>query len=262
MQAPSPPLLEDDEPPPVRVLRADGRADFLLTADHAGQLIPRRLGTLGLPAAERLRHIAWDIGIGSVTEMLSVHLDATAVLQNYSRLVVDCNRREGHPTSMPEISENAAIPGNQGLAPGDIEARYREVFRPYHACIAGILDARLVAGQRTIVIAMHSFTPVFRGETREMQVGVLYNRDRRLASIMLDLLRAEGDISVGDNAPYAITADSDYTIPFHAERRGLAHVEIELRQDLLADAPGRRAWAARLSRLMRAADTRLRRLGV
>ena len=105
---------------------------------------------------------------------------------------------------------------------------------------------------------MHSFTPVFKGETRNVEVGVLYNRDARLASIMLDLFRAEGDLAVGDNAPYAITCNSDYTVPTHGEARGLAHVEIEIRQDLIADATGQDAWAARLARLLPLADARLR----
>jgi predicted N-formylglutamate amidohydrolase len=251
------PLLAPGEPPPRRVLRADARSDFLLTADHAGRLIPRRLGTLGLSDAERMRHIAWDIGIDGVTETLSQLLDATAIVQSYSRLVIDCNRRPGHPTSIPQVSETTAIPGNQALSAAEIESRYRAVFQPYHNEISRRLDARADARRRTVLVALHSFTPVFKGEARAMQVGILYNRDPRLAHIMLDLLRAEGDLVVGDNAPYAITDDSDYTVPFHAERRGLPYVEIELRQDLITDEAGQRAWAERLMRLLAAADERL-----
>jgi len=251
------PLLADDEPAPVRVVGADGRSDFFLTADHAGRAIPRRLGTLGVSENERARHIAWDIGIAGVTERLSALLDATALLQVYSRLVIDCNRDPGVDSSIPVISELTEIPGNVGLSPDEREARRRGIFAPYHDRIATSLDRRQAEGRRTILIAMHSFTPLFKRERRAVEVGVLYNRDDRLARIMLDLLRSEGDLVVGDNAPYAITDTSDYTVPTHGERRGLPHVEIEIRQDLIAEPAGQAAWAARLARLLPAADRRL-----
>jgi len=241
----------------VRLLRADGRSDVFLTADHAGRAIPRSLAGLGLPDSELDRHIAWDIGIAGVTERLSDALDATAVLQTYSRLVIDCNRDPAVPSSIPEVSEVTAIPGNAGLSAAQRDARRQAVFAPYHACIRSALDARQAAGRRTVYVAMHSFTPVFKGESRAMQVGVLYNRDARLACIMLELLRAEGDLTVGDNAPYAVSDVTDYGVPVHAERRGLPHVEIEIRQDLIADAAGQAAWAARFEHLLIAAVMRL-----
>ncbi|HEX3538403.1 MAG TPA: N-formylglutamate amidohydrolase [Stellaceae bacterium] len=252
-------LLAERDPPPVRVLNATGKSDFFLTADHAGRAIPRRLGTLGVSETERARHIACDIGIAGVTERLSTLIDATAVLQTYSRLVIDCNREPDHPTSIPAISELTEIPGNRDLTPRDREARRREIFAPYHDRIAALLDARQAEGRRTVLIAMHSFTPVFKGEPRSVEIGVLYNRDDRLARIMLELLRAEPDLVVGDNAPYAITDTSDYTVPVHGECRGLPHVEIEIRQDLIAEPAGQDSWAARLARLLPIADRHLRR---
>jgi predicted N-formylglutamate amidohydrolase len=254
-------LLDEGDPPPVRVLRPAGPSEFFLTADHAGRAIPRQLGKLGLPQSELERHIAWDIGIAGVTETLAQALDATAVLQAYSRLVIDCNRHPGWASSIPPISELTAIPGNAAILPAEREARRREIFLPYHQRIAELLDRRVAAGHRTVLIAMHSFTPVFKGETRNIDIGVLYNRDARFANLLLDLLRAEGDLAVGDNAPYAITAASDYTVPVHGEERGLPHVEIEIRQDLIADAAGQAAWAARLARLLPIADARLREAG-
>jgi predicted N-formylglutamate amidohydrolase len=250
-------LLLPDEPPPARVLRADGRSAFFLTADHAGRGIPRALGRLGLVESDLERHIAWDIGIAGVTERLSGALEATAVLQTYSRLVIDCNRDPGVASSIPGISEATEVPGNIGLSDGQRTARRHAIFEPYHARIRALLDARQSAGRRTVFVAMHSFTPVFKGESRAMQVGVLYNRDVRLAEIMLDLLRAEGDLTVGDNAPYAVSDVTDYGVPVHAERRGLPHVEIEIRQDLIADEAGQTAWAARFARLLRTAVERL-----
>jgi predicted N-formylglutamate amidohydrolase len=269
-------LLGEGDPDPVRVLRPTGASEFFLTADHAGRAIPRRLGNLGLPRRELTRHIAWDIGIAGVTERLAQALDATAVLQEYSRLVIDCNRAPGWASSIPSLSELTAIPGNQNIPTAEREARHREIFLPYHERIAELLDLRSPLGRRTgrrpergtVLIAMHSFTPVFKGEPRTIEIGILYNRDARLANILLDLLRAERKpdgappygLVVGDNAPYAITDASDYTVPVHGEGRGLPHVEIEIRQDLITDPAGQRQWAERLARLLPAAyDALLRR---
>ena len=182
-------LLGPDEPAPVWLLRSDGRADFVLTADHAGRAIPRALSDLGLPESERLRHIAWDIGIAAVTERLAAALDAVAVMQRYSRLVIDCNRESSVEASIPPLSEATTIPGNIGLAAEQREARRREIFAPYHAAIAHLLDARRAAGRRTVLVAMHSFTPIFKGVPRRVEVGVLYNpdaRDIRMQQILLN----------------------------------------------------------------------------
>jgi len=253
-----PTLLEPDEPAPVRVLRENGASDFVLTADHAGKLIPRRLHDLGVAAADLERHIAWDIGIAGVTERLSTALDATAAPQTYSRLVIDCNRDPSWPSATPTISEFTEIPGNAHLTEADRAIRAGEIFRPYHDRIAALLDARAAAGKRTMLVAMHSFTPVFKSESRAMEVGILYFRRTKLAEIMLDLLRNEDDLTVGENAPYALTEDSDYSIPFHGERRGLEHVEVEIRQDLIATQAGQAAWAARFARLLTEALPRMR----
>jgi predicted N-formylglutamate amidohydrolase len=259
MTSPDLRLLAPDEPAAVRVLRPRGMSDFVLAADHAGRLIPRALGTLGLDEGERSRHIAWDIGIAAVTEALSELLNATAVLQTYSRLAIDCNRAPGHPTSIPALSELTPIPGNEGLSEADRAARKRAIFDPYHIAISGLLDTQKAAGRRTVLVAMHSFTPVFKSVARRVEVGVLYHHETPLSRIMLELLRAEGDLAVGANEPYAITDDSDYTIPVHGEANGLDHVEIEIRQDLIAEPAGQTAWAHRMARLLDAADTRLRR---
>jgi predicted N-formylglutamate amidohydrolase len=245
-------LLTAEDPSPVRVLRETGTSDLFLTADHAGRVIPATLKDLGVSEAERQRHIAWDIGIAGVTEHLSALLDATAVFQTYSRLVIDCNRNPSWPTAMPEISEHTPIPGNENLSAEAKQARVAEIFTPYHDRIRCLLDAR--ANRRTVLIAMHSFTPSFKGENRAMQVGMLYNKDARLARILLDLLRREGDLTVGDNAPYAVAEDSDYGIPVHGEQRGLPHIEVEIRQDLIATTDGQQAWAHRFARWLTEAD--------
>jgi predicted N-formylglutamate amidohydrolase len=250
-------LLSPDEPSPITVLREDAASPFLVACEHAGARIPRRLGDLGLPPGERTRHIAWDIGAGAVSTLLGEALGATTTLQTYSRLVIDCNRSPEVPSSILELSENTPIPGNIGLSVEARQARLDEIFTPYHDRLADLLDARARDGRRTLLIAMHSFTPVFKGERRRWHAGVLYNRDPRLARPLLDLLRAEGDLIVGDNEPYFVADLTDYTVPVHGERRGLPHVEVEIRQDLIEDPEGQRAWAGRLARLLPEAARRL-----
>lgn len=244
------PLLGPSDPSPVVIHRGHGLSPFVLVADHAGQAIPAALGDLGLPPGEIDRHIGWDIGIAGVLRQLSPLLDAWAIEQAYSRLVIDCNRPLGSPTLMPPVSDGTPIAAN--AAPGDDQrqARIDAIHAPYHAAIAVELDRRAAAGQRAVPILLHSFTPVMGGIKRPWHCGVLYNRDTRLAHRLLAALQAEGDLLVGDNQPYAVSDDSDYAANVHAEGRGLPYVEIEIRQDLIADAAGQRDWAQRLARLL------------
>jgi len=207
-------LLADDEPPPFRVLRQSGTSPFLLTADHAGRVIPRALGRLGLGEADLDRHIAWDIGIAGVTERLAAALDATAVLQTYSRLVIDCNRQPSVPSAFPEVSEATVIPGNAALPAAEKQRRQREIFDPYHAQIARLIAAR--GPGQTIYVAMHSFTPVYLGAARPMQAALLYNRNPRLSDILARLFRSEYDLAVAENDPYLISVESDNSVPDHA----------------------------------------------
>jgi predicted N-formylglutamate amidohydrolase len=246
-------LLEPDEPNPVTLENESGDSVFFLTCEHAGRAFPRRLGGLGLPEAETLRHIAWDIGIGAVGRELSLLLNAAVILQTYSRLVIDCNRDPKVPSSIPEISEDTEIPGNRTLDESDRAARVDAIFRPYHNAIAAALDRRAAANRASVLVALHSFTPVFKGVPRPWQVAVLFNRDPRLAHALAELLRADGSLMIGENEPYRVSDLTDYTVPVHGERRGLPHVEIEIRQDLITDPSGQREWAERLARLLPAA---------
>jgi predicted N-formylglutamate amidohydrolase len=243
-------LLAADEPAPVTAHNENGASPLLIVADHAGNLMPRALGRLGVTATECERHIAWDIGIAAVARHVADALDATLVQQNYSRLIIDCNRMPGSETSIPEISELTPVPGNVGLSDEHKAARVREIFRPYHDRIEAALETRRQAGRPAALIAMHSFTPVFRGMARPWHAGVLYNRDPRFAHLLMTLLKREAGLIVGDNEPYSVTDATDYTIPVHGERRGLHHVAIEIRQDLIAGDGGQRAWGALLARLL------------
>jgi predicted N-formylglutamate amidohydrolase len=243
-------LLAADEPSPVLVHNAEGKSPFLLVADHAGNLIPRALGRLGVAETELKRHIAWDIGIAGLGRALSGALDATLIQQNYSRLVIDCNRPLEAETSIPDISEQTPIPGNAGVDDASKAARAGEIFWPYHERIEAELDRRQQTDRPVAVISLHSFTPVYKGAKRPWHASVLYNRDARFAHRLMTLLNAEEGLFVGDNAPYFVSDTSDYTIPVHAERRGLYHVLVEIRQDLIGDEAGQRAWALRLARLL------------
>lgn len=250
-------LLAADEASPVTVHNAQGPSPFLIVADHAGNRMPRALGSLGLSDADCARHIAIDIGIAGVCRHLADALDATLIQQEYSRLIIDCNRQPGTPTSIPILSESTKIPGNIGLGPEDAARREREIFRPYHDRIAAELDARAAAGRPAILIAMHSFTPVYLGFARPWHAGVLYNRDPRFALALFAMLEREPGLVVGDNEPYSVSDASDYTIPIHGERRGLLHVAVEIRQDLISDAAGQAAWGARMARLLASARAAL-----
>jgi predicted N-formylglutamate amidohydrolase len=242
-------LLGSAEVPPVHELNAAGRSPFLLICDHYGRLIPRVLGDLGLPESELTRHIAWDIGIAGVAEALSKHLDAHLVAQRYSRLVIDCNRPPTAPSSIPIVSEATTIPGNEGLAREAAQTRRRQIFEPYHRRIDEIIDARSAAGAPTVLVSLHSFTPVYAGIARPWHIGTLYQRDTRLPPLLLKHLRAEPDLVVGDNEPYAVSDETDYSIPVHGEARGLMNSGIEIRQDLIGDPSGQREWAERLARI-------------
>ena|SRR5271166_11623 len=250
-------LLAADEPQPVTVTNEGGTSPFVIVADHAGKYLPRRLQMLGLQKAECERHIAWDIGAGAVCCLVGDALGAVVIRQNYSRLAIDCNRMPGSETSIVELSELTTIPGNIGLSKAQMEARVREIFQPYHDMIAGELERRLQAGRPTALIAVHSFTPVFKAAARPWHVGVLYNRQPRFANVLIDLLRCEQGLVVGDNEPYSVTDASDYTIPIHGEQLDLHHVAIEIRQDLIADEAGQRRWAGLFAQLLPQAYQRL-----
>lgn len=249
-------LLHAGDPPPYELLNPHGASPWLFTADHAGQAIPRRLGGLGLPAGEIDRHIGWDIGIAGVARELASMLGAWTILQNYSRLVIDCNRPLDSATLIAATSDGTRVPANAAPAAGEREARVREIFLPYHDRITRALDQRDLSGQPTLLVTLHSFTPAMGGVARPWHCGVLYHRDARLAHALRDALLAEGDLVVGDNQPYSVSDTSDYAIPVHGEARGLPHVELEIRQDLIADDAGQQRWARRLARMLSTLEPR------
>ena len=235
------------------VTNSGARSPFLLVGDHAGRVIPSRLADLGLTEPDLSRHIAWDIGVAGLGRRLSAALDATFIAQRFSRLVIDCNRDPARPDSIPEVSDGSAIPGNRSLTEEGRAARIETVFAPYHARIAAELDARAELGVPTIVVALHSFTPVMQAFARPWSFGVLHLGGSPFSDAMLAQLRAlPGAPEVGDNEPYRMD-NVDFTIPHHAIGRGLDYVELEVRQDLLESDTGEQAVARALAEALPAA---------
>lgn len=248
-------LLGAEEPSPFSLYRSKAESAFLLTGDHAGNLVPKSLEDLGLPLSELARHIGLDIGVYPLGKMLADRLDATFLSQPYSRLVIDCNRPPHQFDSIPEKSDGTPIPGNIRLDPEARRTRVHEIFDVYHTGFSAELDRRLAHGQRTIIVALHSFTPV-HGDfpaPRPWHIGVLWNRDDRLGRPLLERLREQPDIVVGENEPYSVSDQLDYAIPVHGEARGIMSVELEVRQDLLSDASGCADWADRIAAALPAA---------
>jgi predicted N-formylglutamate amidohydrolase len=233
-----------------RVERARGRSVFLLTCDHAGRAIPRKLAGLNLSEHELSTHVACDLGVAELGQRLAARLDACVIMHNYSRLVIDANRPPGTSDSIPTLSERTRIEANQGLASDEAERRCAELFEPYHHRIRDELDARRARTCPSVLIALHSFTPVYMDEQRPWHVGVLYGRDARLGHLVRDQLCNDGALVVGDNQPYSVSDATDYTIVVHGEQRGIPHVELEIRQDLLAHDSDVRSWVERLGGIL------------
>lgn len=244
-------LIAEADPPPVELCCEGGTAPVLLTCDHASRIVPKALANLGLEDAVIAQHIGWDIGAAVVTRRVAPLLDARAVLGGYSQLVIDCNRDPRDPSSIPRESDGVKIPGNADLTSVSCLARREAIFDPFHAAIEARIASHLERGVAPAVISIHSFTPEMSGAKRPWHVGVLWDGDGRIAQPLLNALRAESGLVVGDNEPYSARDPVGYTQRHHAFARGLPHVAIELRQDLVAEERGAREWAERLARVLR-----------
>ena len=225
----------------------------VIAVDHAGRRIPKRLGNLGLPHSELERHTAWDIGALEVARRVSATLDAPLVAQEYSRLVIDCNRRPGSETSIPTTAEWLDVTGNLDLSEAEIAARREEIFEPYHTRLSALLSERRAARRPTILVTQHTMTNELKGIRREMHAAVLYDQDRRFADVVLEMLRRNRKLLVAENEPYLVQL-THYTIPHHAEPLGLPYVELEIRQDLVTTEDGLTEWAHRIAETLRDAE--------
>jgi predicted N-formylglutamate amidohydrolase len=245
-------LLAAGEAEPATVANSSSRSPYLFVCDHAGRATPKALGSLGLPPEAFERHIAWDIGAGALSLMMGEALGACVIRQIYSRLVIDCNRAPDRADAIVEVSDGTQVPGNVGLDPTEVAARVAEIHAPYHHRIAEELDLRAATGAPTLMVAIHSFTPEMNGLARPWHLGVLHLGDSALSRAMLSGLAEEGGWVVGDNEPYAMDG-IDYTIPAHAQARGLDYLELEVRQDLIAEPSGQARIADLLRRRLTAA---------
>ena len=234
------PILAADEPHPAEIVNPDGTSPHVLVCEHASNRIPRALGTLGLSDADLERHIAWDIGAAATARILSKLMDAPLILQRYSRLVYDCNRPPEAESAMPPVSEVYDIPANRNLTPAAKMARTSAIARPFHQAIEAFLDQRAVVGRQTILTSIHSFTPVYKGKPRDLDVGFLFDRDVWLANFLIKVFPTE---KARLNEPYGPKDGVMYLHNLHAPPRGLKHVMIEIRNDLIADHTGQNAWA-------------------
>ena len=235
---------------PFRRIDGEWRSGVLLLCDHAENTIPPAYGTLGLTAEDLGRHIAYDIGAAGVTEHLARALRAPALLTQYSRLLIDPNRGRDDPTLVMQLSDGRVVPGNAVLDDTEIEARIERYYAPYHRAIDEAIDAAIAANKPPVVIAIHSFTQAWKSVPRPWHVGVLWDKDPRLACALLRELTAIPGITVGDNVPYSGQLKGD-TLYQHGTQRGLAHALIEVRQDLILGPEGQEEWGERLALVVR-----------
>lgn len=253
-------LINKDDPPPAIILNSDGKAPILLVCDHASPAIPRALGNIGLNGGELKLHVAWDIGAAVVTRMLSEKLNAVAVLAGYSRLLIDLNRQPGDLGSILEKTDSIVIPGNLKLGEEQQNARVKSFFWPYHQSISKTLAQLWRRGPVPALFSVHSFTPTLNGNKRRWDIGVLWNRDPRLALPLIKKLKEleNGRFCIGDNKPYS-GRELGYTIDIHAGITGLPNCAIEIRQDLIDTTDGARYWANTLTDILNEilADDRL-----
>lgn len=258
-------MLNVPEPSPfVRVpalSAAEPLADVVLLCDHASNAVPREIGTLGLPPEDMARHIAFDVGARGVTMRMAERLGARAVLSTFSRLVIDPNRGEHDPTLVMKLYDGSIIEGNRKVGAEETERRLNLYHRPYHAAIRAEIDDIEARGGAPVLVSIHSFTPQLRGRPkRPWHVGLLWDRDDRLKVPLLRRLADEPGLVVGDNKPYSGQLEHD-CMSMHGTARGLPHVLIEIRNDLIADAEGEAFWAALLAARLRDAIDEMRRVG-
>lgn len=238
-------ILAPDDPLAFEIVNPEGRSRAFLICDHASNRVPQGLGNLGLTPEQLLEHISWDPGAAEVARHLSILLDAPLVLSGYSRLVIDCNRPLLSHELVAEQSAGITVPGNQGLTNADREARIKYLFEPYHTAIENLLDQR--SAEQTLLFSIHSFTPALHNHQRPWHIGVSHKANPKLAQCLHHELTLQKDIQVGFNQPYAIDDEFDYSIPVHGDKRGLASVMIEIRQDGVRSQLDVQRWATRLA---------------
>lgn len=234
----------------ARVTNPGGTGAYVFTCDHAANFVPAEFGTLGLPAEDFNRHIAWDPGALPVARLLAEALDAPLIETCISRLVLDCNRPLDAPGLIPPLSETTEIPGNAGLSATERESRIARCWQPFHAAVETVIEERLARGQETRLVSVHSFTPVYKDVSRPWQIGIIHDEDERIARPLIRSLNAVAGILVGDNEPYSPADLVYFTLERHARSRDLPCAMIEIRNDEIASAAGQHKWAELLGAIL------------
>jgi len=237
-------------PAPLEIVNEGGTSDIVLVCEHASNYIPPEYAGLGLPESELSRHIAWDIGAATLARKLSTLLDAPAFLATYSRLLIDLNRPLHAASSIPERSEATDIIGNLQLPALERQRRAERIFTPFHSRVTQHLDERQAQGRQTVLITVHSFTPVYLGDARQWRAGILFDHAQTLGETLVERLRAQGEPTVAANEPYTISPDTDYAMPIHGKARGIDAALLEIRQDGLLTEAGVEDWARKLARAL------------
>ena len=240
-------LLGPDDPPPYRAINAQGRAPVLILCDHAGKAVPKALHGLGLLERDLGQHIGWDIGAAEVAQRLAARFDAPLLMSSYSRLVIDCNRKLDDPTSIPPVSDGVTVPGNAVLSAADRAARAEAAFWPYHRAVDQAIAGFSARAIKPAIVIIHSFTPVMNGIARPWEFGILWDGDQRIAPQLIEGLRRDKTLTIGDNQPYSGSSPVEYTLGAHAKPLDLPRVSIEIRQDLIGAPAEARRWADRLA---------------
>jgi predicted N-formylglutamate amidohydrolase len=235
---------------PYRSIEGDAGTGLLILCDHAENAIPEAYDRLGLRPEDLHRHIAYDLGAAGVAERLAEALGAPALLTRYSRLLIDPNRGLDDPTLIMQISDGLIVPGNAGIGEDEVAARIERYYAPYHLAVERAVEAGVAAGKPPVLLSMHSFTQAWKGVPRPWAIGVLWDKDPRLAVPLLECLKAIPGIEVGDNVPYSGQLRGD-TLYRHGTARGLAHALVEVRQDLILGPEGQAEWAERLAEVVR-----------
>lgn len=237
-------LLTDADPDPIDFFNPDGDADVLLVCEHAGQHVPEKLYGLQLSNSDMDKHIGWDIGAAAVTKKMSKLLNAPAILQRYSRLVIDCNRPPEAPDAMPEVADNVPIPGNQNLHPAARRQRVDEIFWPFHHVVEEAIQSK----RYRLVLSIHSFTPQLGDEARPWPLAFLFRGDAATPTKLASFIReSQPDLPIGMNEPYQIDDESDWFVPHHGEKNNIPHSLIEIRNDQIETENGQQLWAAQLA---------------
>lgn len=226
-------ILSNEESPSFEVFNEGGQNPILLVCEHASNMIPKRLNNLGLSEEQRFSHVAWDLGAKKLALTISKKLDSVLIAARYSRLVYDCNRSPNAPDAMPYKTEVCNVPGNMNLSSEDCAARTLEIYQPFEQKICDVITNR----NETVLITVHSFTPIFYGKKRNTCIGFICGNDDRITSEMLSLC-SDIKLECEKNKPYGPSDGVLHTVLKHGETNQVPYVMIEVRNDLLATDEG------------------------